>query len=140
MATSKEGPSPDQPPATCGAGVAQHAAIPARIAAMFEGLAETFELHRRMLVLDDPNAQREDGVYKDLGARWRQIAQQVHAAAAQMAAQRDLPMAAHDENAWGDPHLRAFQKFVLAQREVLELLQVAAANDERMLAGMLAGE
>jgi hypothetical protein len=60
---------------TCGIGLAQHAAIPARMAEMFEGLAETLELHRRMLVLDDPNARKEDDVYRDLAARWKQIAE-----------------------------------------------------------------
>lgn len=41
---------------TCGIGVAQHASIPAKIGVMFEGLGETLELHRKMLVMDDPNA------------------------------------------------------------------------------------
>jgi hypothetical protein len=135
MATTDDNAPVDQAP-SCGAGVAQHAAIPARIAVMFEGLAETFELHREMLRLEDPNARREDEVYRDLAARWREISKQVAAAAAQMAAQRALPMAAHDESAWGDDHLRAFEKFVTAQSQLLALLQPAAAHDEQMLAGM----
>ena len=121
---------------TCGAGLAEHAAIPARIAVMFEGLAETLELHRRMLVLDDADARREDEVYRDLAARWKQIAGLVAQAAAQMAAQRELPMGAHDEAAWGEAHLRAFEKFVKGQEEVLALLRVAAERDREMLASM----
>jgi hypothetical protein len=89
-----------------------------------------------MLRLEDPNARREDEVYRDLAARWREISKQVTAAAAQMAAQHALPMAAHDESAWGDDHLRAFEKFVTAQSQLLALLQPAAAHDELMLAGM----
>lgn len=37
---------------------------------MFEGLAETLELHRKMLVLDDPNSRKEDEVYRELAASW----------------------------------------------------------------------
>jgi uncharacterized protein YndB with AHSA1/START domain len=121
---------------TCGIGLAQHAAIPARIAVMFEGLAETLELHRRMLVPGDANARKEDEVYRDLAARWKQIADLVAHAAAQMATQRELPMGAHDETKWGDAHERAFEKFVKGQTQVMALLRVAAARDEQMFASM----
>jgi uncharacterized protein YndB with AHSA1/START domain len=121
---------------TCGIGLAQHATIPARMAGMFEGLAGTLELHRQMLVLDDADARKEDEVYQDLAARWKQISELVAQAAAQMATQRDLPMGAHDETAWGEAHLRAFEMFVKGQAQVLALLRVAAERDEKMLASM----
>jgi uncharacterized protein YndB with AHSA1/START domain len=121
---------------TCGIGLAQHSTIPAKIGVMFEGLAETLELHRKMLMLDDPNARREDEVYRELAASWTNIAQLVEKTAAHMGAQRELPMGAHDETAWGDAHLKAFEKFVKAQTQVLALLQVAAERDEQMLASM----
>jgi len=121
---------------TCGIGVAQHAAIPANVGVMFEHLAETLELHRRMLVLEDANARNEDDVYRALAATWRQIAQLVEKAATHMAAQRELPMGAHDETAWGEEHLSAFDNFVKAQTKVLALLRVAAERDEKMLASM----
>jgi len=124
----------DEP--TCGIGVAEHATIPARIAVMFEGLAETLELHRQMLVMDDANARKEDEVYRDLALRWKQIAELITQAAQQMAAQRELPMGAHDETAWGAAHLRAFEKFVNGQLQVLALLRVAAERDQQMLASM----
>ncbi len=122
--------------ATCGIGLAQHAAIPLHLGAMFAGLAETLELHRTMLVLDDANAQKEDEVYRVLATDWKEIAALVQKAAARMAAQRDLPMGTHDVAAWGDAHLRAFMAFVKAQTRTLALLRVAAARDEQMLAGM----
>jgi hypothetical protein len=121
---------------TCGAGLAQHAPIPAAIAVMFEGLAETLELHRTMLVQDDPNSRREDQVYRDLAKRWEQIAALVKSAAADMAAQHDLPMGAHDQTAWGDAHHQAFTKFVQAQTRLSELLRAAVERDEGMLASM----
>jgi hypothetical protein len=93
-------------------------------------------LHRRLLVLDDPNAQKEDGVYEELAASWREIAQLVEKAAARMIAQRELLMGAHDEAAWSDEHVRAFEKFVTGQSQTLALLKVAAERDENMLASM----
>lgn len=111
----------DEAPATCGAGVAQHA-----------------ELHRGMLVLDDEDALREDNVYRELAAAWRDLARRVHDVAARMAAQVDLPMGAHDESKWGDAHLQAFAAFVTAQSELLAILQRDAPRDEQMLASMRA--
>jgi uncharacterized protein YndB with AHSA1/START domain len=121
---------------TCGAGLAQHATISAKIGVMFEGLAETLELHRKMLVLDDPNSRKEDEVYRELAASWKDIAQRVEKATADMAAQHELAMGAHDETAWSAAHLKAFEKFVKAQTQVLALLRVAAERDDEMLASM----
>jgi uncharacterized protein YndB with AHSA1/START domain len=121
---------------TCGIGLAQHAPIPAKIGVMFEGLAETLELHPRMLVLDDPNSRKEDEIYRELAASWKDVAQLVEKSAAHMAAQHELPMGAHDQTAWGEAHLKAFEKFVKAQTQVLALLRVAAERDEEMLASM----
>jgi len=123
-------------PHTCGAGLAQHASVPARIGAMFEGLARTLELHRTMLVKDDPGSRREDEVYGELAARWAQIARLVSEAAATMLAQRDLPMGAHDQTEWTEAHLHAFETFVREQSRTLALLRVAAERDEAVLAAM----
>jgi uncharacterized protein YndB with AHSA1/START domain len=121
---------------TCGIGVAQHSALPAKIGVMFEGLAETLELHRTMLVTSDLNSRKEDEVYRELAASFRDIGERVQSAARRMAAQRDLPMGAHDESAWGADHLRAFEKFVGAQGRLLALLRVDAVRDEAMLRSM----
>jgi uncharacterized protein YndB with AHSA1/START domain len=121
---------------TCGIGLAQHATIAAKVGVMFEGLAETLERHRQMLVLDDPNSRNEDEVYRELAARWNDITQLVQKTAAHMAAQHDLPMGAHNQTAWGEAHLKAFEKFVTAQTQVLALLRVAAERDAKMLASM----
>jgi uncharacterized protein YndB with AHSA1/START domain len=121
---------------TCGIGVARHAVIPAKIGVMFEGLSETLELHRKMLLTSDPNSRKEDEVYRELAASFRDIAERVQRAAARMAAQRDLAMGDHDESAWGADHLRAFEKFVGAQGRLLALLRPAAVHGEAMLASM----
>jgi uncharacterized protein YndB with AHSA1/START domain len=123
---------------TCGVGVAQHAPIPAAFAEMADGLAQTFDLHRRMLQLDDAAARQEDDVYRELAERWARIAALVKEAAARMEAQRELPMGGHDESAWGPDHVAAFAKFVTSQSHLLALLRIAAQRDEQMLASIQA--
>jgi len=123
-------------PSSCGAGLAEHAAVPRRMAAYLAELAETLELHRAMLVLDDPNSRHEDAVYKDLAASTREIATKLRDTAEQMAAQRELPMGVHDESKWSDEHLLAFARFVHEQRALTSVLQLAAPRDEQMLASM----
>lgn len=126
---------PNQEP-SCGAGLAQHAVVPRRMATYLAELAVTLELHRTMLVLADPKSQREDAVYAELAASYRQLAKNLGEAAERMAAQHELPMGAHDESQWTDEHLRAFASFVREQSALALLLQEAAAHDEQMLASM----
>lgn len=121
---------------SCGAGLAQHAPVPRRVASYLAELAETLELHRSMLLLDDAKSKHEDAVYRDLALSIRGIATQLHEAAERMAGQQDLPMGAHDESRWTDQHQRAFSRFVREQSALAGLLQVAAARDEEMLASM----
>lgn len=122
--------------ATCGDGLAQHAGVPRRVAIYLGELAETLELHREMLVLDDPASKKEDEVYRDLVRRFRDIGGKLLEAAERMAAQRDLPMGAHDVSKWMDSHMKAFGRFVHEQGALASVLRAAAARDEQMLAGM----
>ncbi len=124
--------------ATCGAGLAQHAAVPRRMAIYLSELADTLERHRSMLVLDDRDANSEDSVYGDLAARYRDVADRLKETADRMLAQRDLPMGAHDESRWTDAHLKAFRRFVHEQGALASVLRAAAARDERMLTSMQA--
>jgi uncharacterized protein YndB with AHSA1/START domain len=124
----------DQP--TCGIGLAEHATVLDNISVMLDGLAETLELHRQMLVLTDERSRKEDVVYGELASSWRRISAEASSAAAMMFVQRELPMGAHDPAAWGAEHRRAFEKFVNAQSRLLGLLRIAAERDEKMLASM----
>ncbi|HEU5074268.1 MAG TPA: hypothetical protein VFU02_08845, partial [Polyangiaceae bacterium] len=121
---------------SCGAGLAQHAPVPRRVASYLAELAETLELHRSMLVLDDSDSKHEDEVYRDLALSIREVATGLREAAERMTSQQDLPMGAHDESRWTDQHQRAFSRFVREQSALAALLQVAAARDEQMLASM----
>lgn len=124
---------------SCGAGLAQHAAVPKRIAGYLAELAETLELHRAMLALEDRHAQREDAVYRGLAESYRGIAAQLQETAAHMAAQRDLPQGKHDESKWSEAHMKSFARFVHEQGALASVLCVAAARDEQMLASMRQG-
>ena len=128
------------PPATasCGEGLAQHASVPAKVAPLFAALADTLELHRDLLDPTDPQAREEDEVYRELASRYRGLAQGIADAAARMASCQGLAPCPHDTSAFGSPHLEAFQRFVKAQRELLEILRPAAERDQRFLASMTA--
>lgn len=121
---------------TCGAGLAQHAGVPRRVAIYLGELAETLELHREMLILDDSTSKEEDEVYRDLAASFRDIGARLQDTADRMAAQRDLPMGAHDVSKWTDKHMKAFSRFVHEQGALASVLRVAAARDEQMLTAM----
>lgn len=92
---------------SCGAGLAQHASVPAKIARVFAGLAETLDSHRALLILSDEDARREDEAYRSLAMGYRELAARVERVAAEMASYRELPACAHDEKAFGERQLGA---------------------------------
>jgi uncharacterized protein YndB with AHSA1/START domain len=122
--------------ATCGAGLAQHAAVPRRIAIYLSELSETLDLHRGMLVLNDPASRREDEVYRDLATGYRRIAADLKSIAESMTAQRELPMGEHDESKWTSGHMKAFARFVHEETALASVLHKAADRDGKMLASM----
>lgn len=122
--------------ATCGAGLAQHALVPRRMATYLSYLAETLELHRALIVPGEETSKREDDVYGDLAKRYATIAAELREAADKMAAQQDLPMAPHDESKWTDAHMKSFSNFVQEQGALGTVLRAASARAEQMLASM----
>jgi hypothetical protein len=99
----------DQP--TCGKGLAEHSALPAKVAELEDALAENLETHQKT------------------------IAAQLRETARHMAGYRDLPMGRHDERAFADPTLfEAFERFVKVEEELLALLQAAVERDRQLLA------
>jgi hypothetical protein len=125
----------DQP--TCGKGLAEHSALPAKLAELENALAENLELHQKTLDLRDDNARKEHDAYIGLAKEHRDIAARLKATAERMAGYRDLPMGAHDEKALADPNLLdAFATFVKREEELLALLQRAVERDQQMLAAV----
>lgn len=123
----------DQP--TCGKGLAEHSALPAKLAELEDALADNLELHQTTLDLRDENARKEHEAYVRLAKEHRSIAARLQATAQRMAGYRDLPMGVHDEKALADPKLLdAFATFVKREEELLALLQHALERDSQMLA------
>jgi uncharacterized protein YndB with AHSA1/START domain len=120
-------------PATCGAGLAQGAVLPAKLAKVFAAQAEMLERHRATLVANDPGAPAEDEAYRILAADYRGLAQQAEGVAARMASYRDLPLAAHDHDAFG-PQQQAFEALAQAESDLLATLRLAVEEHQQMLA------
>ena len=122
---------------TCGRGLAEHSALPARLADVTNAMADNLQVHMQALELDDEAARQEHAVYLRLAEEQRQVAARLRAVAAEMAAARDLPMGRHDEQTMTSPEVgAAFQRFVTAKQELLDLLQQMVEEDRRMLAEM----
>jgi hypothetical protein len=122
---------------TCGRGLAEHSALPARLAEVTEAMADNLQAHMQALELDDEAARQEHAVYLRLAEEQRQAAGRLRAVAGEMAAARDLPMGRHDVQTMSSPEVAdAFQRFVKARQELLAVLQRMAEQDQRMLAEM----
>lgn len=122
---------------TCGKGLAEHSALPAKLAELIAALAENLEVHQGTLDLGDERSRRELDAYVKLAREHRSIAEQLRDVARHMASYRDLPMGRHDERALADPKGgEAFATFVRVERELLAQLQAAVERDEAMLGAM----
>jgi hypothetical protein len=120
---------------TCGQGVAENAALPARLAEVTEALAENLRVHMQALELDDEAARQEHAVYLRLVEEHRQTAARLRAVARQMAAARDLPMGRHDHTALSSPEVAdVFRRFVAAKQELADLLEQTGEQDRQLLA------
>ncbi len=121
---------------SCGKGLAEHAAIPAKLAELIAALAENLELHMPALVLADPAARAEHDAYRELADEYRAIGARLAAAAHRMTRYRDLPSAEHDPKLMADPRLRdAFARYVALERDLFTLLETAVERDDRLLHG-----
>ena len=125
---------------TCGKGLAAHSPLPAKLGELTEAVAGILEVHTGALDLGDERSRREQGVYLRLVEAHRRTAAELRATAAEMAAQRDLPMGAHDLSVMSSPDaVAAFERVVEAERELLALLQERLGEDQKLLAGMRRG-
>jgi hypothetical protein len=119
---------------TCGKGLAEHAALPAKLGELAAAMAENLEIHQTALDLTDEKARKEHEAYVKLAAEFRGIASRLQTTAEQMAGYRDLPMGRHDEQVLAQPKvLEAFARFVKIEEELLALLQRGIERDRKML-------
>jgi hypothetical protein len=70
---------------TCGKGLAEHSALPAKLGELTAAIAENLEVHRKALDLTDENARKEYEAYVKLAQEYRTIASQLQATAEHMA-------------------------------------------------------
>jgi hypothetical protein len=117
---------------TCGKGLAEHSALPARMAELTEAMAENLRVHMQALELDDEPARQEHAVYLRLVEEQRQAAGRLRSVAAEMAAAGDLPMGRHDAETMRSPEVGdALRRFTTASQELGDLLGQMATQDQR---------
>jgi hypothetical protein len=120
---------------TCGKGLAEHSALPAKLAELIGSVAGNLAIHMKALDPSDAKAMEERDAYESLTRQHRQIASLLRATAAEMAGYRDLPMGRHDEAAMSAPQvIDTFEELVSIRRETVELLQAMLEQEEAMLA------
>jgi hypothetical protein len=126
-------------PKTCGRGLAEHSALPAKLAELTSSVARILELHMKALDLTDENSQKELDVYRQLTNEHRDVAAQLHSTATEMAGYRNLPMGRHDPKAMASPAaVNAFETFVNLEQELVALLEARLEHDREMLTQMRA--
>ena len=122
---------------TCGKGLAENSALPAKLGELISAMAENLEAHRKALDLTDQNSRAEYEAYEKLLKELRQVAAQLSVTASEMAGYHDLPMGRHDEQAMTHPRVReAFENFVRHKQELLELLEQTEERDHKLLRAM----
>lgn len=122
-------------PWTCGKGIAENAALPAKVAALLDAVADNLEAHLTTLDLRAEVSRPEHAAYVELAREHRELAARLRATAERMAGCRDLPMAEHDPAALASPAvMEAFERFVAAERDLLALMDERVQGNEAMLA------
>ena len=119
---------------TCGKGLAEHAAVPAKLAELTGALGQVLELHMRALDLGDPASREEYAAYEELSGVYRGIAAELSAVARRMAGYRHLPMGRHDMAAMtAAENVAAFGEYVRAEMELAEVLEKRLRQDRAMM-------
>jgi hypothetical protein len=122
---------------TCGKGLAENSALPAKLGDLTESMAEILEIHMGALDLEDNDSRREHEAYRELVRDYRRIAAAFRETARRMTGYRDLPMGGHDTSVMSSPRaVEAFEKFVKLEQELLAMLQKRLEADRVMLSEM----
>lgn len=122
-------------PHTCGKGLAERSALPARLSALAAAMADVLDTHQQTLDLTDENATPERTAYQLLANDYRDHASRLRETAARMIGYRDLPMARHHAHAMVAPEIHeAVANLVKRERDVAALLETWIEEDQAMLA------
>ena len=122
-------------PHTCGNGLAERSALPARLSALTAAMADVLEKHQQTLDLTDDNARAELTAYQLLANDYRSLTSQLRATADRMVGYRDLPMARHHAHVLIEPEIHgAVANLVKHERDLASLLETWIEEDQAMLA------
>jgi hypothetical protein len=122
---------------TCGKGLAERSALPAKLAELTAAMAEILAFHQRSLDLTDTNARKELQAYVRLDEEYRLVSSLLKSTAATMAGYRDLPMGRHDVRMLGsEENAETFARFLKVEQELSDLLQGSMERDQNMLGQM----
>jgi hypothetical protein len=119
---------------TCGQGLAEHAALPARLADLCGAIAENLEIHLTALDPKDKGSRPEFDAYVALALQHRELESRLHALALQMEGYRDLPMAAHDTAVMTSPKAaQALEQLVIQEEAMAAMLRDRVEQYRAML-------
>ncbi|HEV8611358.1 MAG TPA: hypothetical protein VGS98_14980 [Thermoanaerobaculia bacterium] len=122
---------------TCGQGLAENSALPAKLGELTDAIAQILEIHMGALDLQDNDSRREHEAYRELASDHRRNAAELRETARRMASYRELPMGRHDTSVMASPRaFEAFEKFVTAEEELLSMLLARMEADRKMLSEM----
>ena len=111
-------------PQTCGQGLAENSALPAKLGELNNSMAEILEIHMGALDLQDNASRLEHEAYRELALEQRKSAGALKETARRMAGYRDLPMGAHDMSVMSSSKaVAAFENFVKLEEELVALLR-----------------
>ena len=117
-----------------GKGLAEQAALPAKLGALMASVAENLELHMKALDLKNKDARKEYKAYGNLAREHRSIAASLQAIAGELEGYRGLATGKPNEEVLLDPKiLAAFGKFVKAEMQLIASLQKRMRRDSKRL-------
>jgi hypothetical protein len=119
---------------TCGKGLAEHSALPAKLAALTASMAALLAAHQHSIDVADENGRQELKAYVRLEEEHRMIASLLEQTAKRMAGYRELPMARHDLRVLASAeNAEAFAKLVKVEQELADLLRGTVERHRQML-------
>lgn len=122
---------------TCGHGIAEHAALHARLGSLLQTVGLNLELHLGSLDPADEASRPEYAAYTALVRQHHDLASRLRSLAELMTSYRDLPMANHDPGVLGSPQvIAAFNALLQEQEQLCELLRGWIDRDRALLASV----
>lgn len=119
---------------TCGQGLARHAVLPSKMAALSTAMADNLIAHVDAVSGEDNAAQQERRTYRDLAVRYGDAAKALAAIGDEMASQYDLPVADHASDQLSSENvITAIQAMADAEDELAALLRELAAEHRAIL-------